>query len=547
MIGKINYREKVELFFKQTLDTLYPIRCGILEVEDSNLEILRNDLSNLLDDNIETFDGKRAELLNDFKEALLKIKKDLNKDIEAIYDGDPACTSFNEVVIAYPGFYAVAAYRIAHYLLTKNVPLIPRIITEHAHTYSGIDIHPSAKIGTHLCIDHGTGVVIGETAIIGNHVKIYQGVTLGALSINDKTSKTKRHPHYRRPCGDLCTSDYSGWRNGYRKWKYHWRKCLDYEKRKASFKNLLSLSKRFKRRFRKPIQGLMKLPQLIGNTPLIEIEKLNPNPNVRLLAKLEGQNPGGSVKDRAAFFMIKHALEDKRLKSGDTLIEATSGNTGIALAMIAAQFGIAIKLVMPENATPERIKTMKAYGAEVILTPQEKTIEYSRKFALSEAEEKGYIILDQFNNPSNKQAHIETTGPEIWEDTNKKVTHFVSSMGTTGTITGTSTFLKSKNENIEIIGAQPEEGSRIPGIRKWSPELVPSIYEPERVDRIVYVSKKQAEESTRLLAAKEGIMGGMSSGGAFTIARQIAEEIDQGTIVFIVCDRGDRYLSSDLY
>ncbi|MEM7163628.1 MAG: cysteine synthase CysM [Bacteroidota bacterium] len=291
----------------------------------------------------------------------------------------------------------------------------------------------------------------------------------------------------------------------------------------------------------------MDLVKLIGNTPLVEIKNLNPNPSVRLLAKLEGQNPGGSVKDRAAYFMIKDALEEGKLKKEDTLIEATSGNTGIALAMIAAQFGIAIKLVMPENATPERIKTMKAYGAEVILTPEEKTIEYSRRYAQQEADEKGYIILDQFNNPSNKAAHIATTGPEIWKDTKGRITHFVSSMGTTGTITGTSTFLKSKNEKIEIIGAQPEEGSRIPGIRKWSPELLPKIFEPERVDRIVNVSKAQAENSTRALAAKEGIMGGMSSGGAFTIALQIAKELDSGTIVFIVCDRGDRYLSSDLY
>jgi len=291
----------------------------------------------------------------------------------------------------------------------------------------------------------------------------------------------------------------------------------------------------------------MHLTKLIGNTPLVEIKKLNPNPKVRLFAKLEGQNPGGSVKDRAAYFMIKDAMDEGRLKRGDTLIEATSGNTGIALAMIAAQFEINIKLVMPENATIERIKTMKAYGAEVILTPQEKTIEFSRKFTQEEADSKGFVLLDQFNNPSNKRAHIQTTGPEIWKDSNGEVTHFVSSMGTTGTITGTSTFLKSKNENIQIIGAQPTEGSKIPGIRKWSPDLVPSIYEPDKVDRIIYVDTIQAKESTKLLAAKEGIMGGMSSGGAFTIALEIAKEIERGTVVFIVCDRGDRYLSSDLY
>jgi len=291
----------------------------------------------------------------------------------------------------------------------------------------------------------------------------------------------------------------------------------------------------------------MGIEKQIGNTPLVEISKLHQKADVKIYAKLEGNNPGGSVKDRAAYYMISKAVESQQLKSGDTIIEATSGNTGIALAMIAATYGIKIKLVMPESATPERVGTMKAYGAEVILTPKEKTIEYSRVYAKEQAEKNGYIILDQFNNPNNRQAHIETTGPEIWRDTNEKVTHFVSSMGTTGTITGCSTYLKEQNPSIQIIGAQPEEGSRIPGIRKWSPETVPSIYQPERIDRIEFVNTEQATNSARALASKEGIFAGMSTGGAFTIALRIAEEIDSGIIVFIACDRGDRYLSSDLY
>jgi len=291
----------------------------------------------------------------------------------------------------------------------------------------------------------------------------------------------------------------------------------------------------------------MGIEKIIGNTPLVEITKLNPNKSVKLFAKLEGNNPGGSVKDRAAYFMIKNAMDNNKLKPGDTLIEATSGNTGIAIAMVAATYGIHTKLVMPESATPERIATMKAYGAEVILTPKEKTIEYSRVFAQEEAKKYGYIILDQFNNVNNRQAHIETTGPEIWNDTNGKVTHFVSSMGTTGTITGCSTFLKTQNANIQIIGAQPEEGSRIPGIRKWSPETVPTIYEPSRIDRIEYVNTAQATQASRSLASHEGIFAGMSTGGAFTIAQRIAKELTEGVIVFIACDRGDRYLSSELY
>ncbi len=291
----------------------------------------------------------------------------------------------------------------------------------------------------------------------------------------------------------------------------------------------------------------MGIEKLIGNTPLVELKQLNTNKSVQVFAKLEGNNPGGSVKDRAAYYMIKKALDNNTLTTGDTLIEATSGNTGIALAMIAATFGIKIKLVMPESATPERVGTMKAYGAEVILTPSEKTIEYSRVYAQEQADKNGYIILDQFNNPNNKLAHIETTGPEIWSDTNHKITHFVSSMGTTGTITGTSTFLKAQNPDIQIIGAQPEEGSRIPGIRKWSPETVPTIFEPNRVDLIEYVNTEQAVATSRALASEEGIFAGMSSGGACTIALRIAQQLDHGLIVFIACDRGDRYLSSDLY
>lgn len=291
----------------------------------------------------------------------------------------------------------------------------------------------------------------------------------------------------------------------------------------------------------------MKFDKLIGNTPLVLLENINTKSSVKLYAKLEGQNPGGSVKDRAAYYMIKSALEEKKLSAGNTIIEATSGNTGIALAMIAARFSLKIILVMPSNATPERIKTMKAYGAEVVLTPQEKTIEYSREWAANEAASKGYIILDQFNNPNNRRAHIETTGPEVWRDTDGKVTHFVSAMGTTGTITGTSTYLKTKNSAVQIIGAQPTEGSRIPGIRKWSKEFLPKIYQPEKIDEIIYVSREAAIKNTRRLAKEEGIMGGMSSGGALCCALQVVDKIDSGTVVFIVCDRGDRYLSSDLY
>jgi cysteine synthase B len=291
----------------------------------------------------------------------------------------------------------------------------------------------------------------------------------------------------------------------------------------------------------------MSITSIIGNTPLVELIRLNLNPNVRLFAKLEGQNPGGSVKDRAALGMIQGAVSRGDIKKGDKLVEATSGNTGIALAMISQQFGLRMTLVMPDNATPERIKTMRAYGAEVILTPASKTIEYSRELSEEMAKSKGHYMLNQFANPDNYRMHERSTGPEIWQDTDGLVTHFVSAMGTTGTIMGVSRYLKTQNPDIQILGTQPTEGSSIPGIRRWSQEFLPKIYESERVDRIIDVSRAQAIDTTRRLALEEGIMAGMSSGGALYAALQVANEIESGVIVHIVCDRGDRYLSSDLF
>ncbi|XOV66873.1 MAG: cysteine synthase CysM [Fluviicola sp.] len=289
----------------------------------------------------------------------------------------------------------------------------------------------------------------------------------------------------------------------------------------------------------------MKLTEIIGNTPLVEVT--SPNPKVQLLAKLEGNNPGGSVKDRAAFSMIQSAIDRADVKQGDTLIEATSGNTGIALAMVARILKINIILVMPDSATEERKQTMRAYGAELILTPSEKTIEYSRTLAIELAKERGYILLNQFDNPDNWKAHYQTTGPEIWRDTNGTITHFVSAMGTTGTITGTSKYLKSKNDEIEVIGMQPKDGSQIPGIRRWSKEMRPAIFEPQFVDQVADLSREEAINGARNLARNEGIMAGMSSGGAYAVAQKMANSIDSGVIVFIVCDRGDRYLSSGLF
>ena len=291
----------------------------------------------------------------------------------------------------------------------------------------------------------------------------------------------------------------------------------------------------------------MKLSELIGNTPLVELQTIPINKNVVIYGKLEGDNPGGSVKDRAAYGMIKGALDRGEIKPGDKLVEATSGNTGIALAMIARIMGLNMTLIMPDNSTRERVLAMEAYGAKVILTPHARTIEYSRELAEEMSSKEGYYILNQFANPDNYTAHYKTTGPEIWRDTNGKVTHFVAAMGTTGTIMGVSRFIKEKNKSVQIVGTQPTEGSSIPGIRRWSPEFLPKILERERVDRIIDVSENEAREMTRRLAKEEGILAGMSSGGGLVAALKIASEIESGLIVFIICDRGDRYLSSDLF
>lgn len=283
---------------------------------------------------------------------------------------------------------------------------------------------------------------------------------------------------------------------------------------------------------------------LIGNTPLVELQRLNNNPSVKIYAKLEGNNPGGSVKDRPAFNMIQSALERGDINEGTTLIEATSGNTGIAMALAANLFNIKVELVMPASSTRERVLTMEAYGAKVTLL---ESIEVCRDYAEEKAATGKYYLLNQFANPDNYMAHYKTTAPEIWRDTNGGLTHFVSSMGTTGTIMGCSMFLKEQNANIQIVGCQPTEESSIPGIRRWPAEYVPKIFDAKRVDRVIDISQAEAVDMTRKLAKVEGIFAGMSSGGAAVAALRVARELTSGVVVFIACDRGDRYLSSDLF
>jgi len=286
----------------------------------------------------------------------------------------------------------------------------------------------------------------------------------------------------------------------------------------------------------------------VGNTPLVRLQRMGAGRGNVLLAKLEGNNPGGSVKDRPALSMIRRAQERGEIKPDDRLVEATSGNTGIALAMIAAMRGFRMTLIMPDNLSAERRAPMRAYGAELILTPASMGgMEYARDLALQMQARGEGKVLDQFANPDNPRAHYETTGPELWRDTQGAITHFVSSMGTTGTIMGVSRFLKEKNSRIQIIGAQPAEGSQIPGIRKWAEAYLPKIYDASRVDRIEYVTQAEAENMARRMAAEEGIFGGISSGGALAIALRIAAEVERAVIVFVVCDRGDRYLSTNVF
>ena len=292
------------------------------------------------------------------------------------------------------------------------------------------------------------------------------------------------------------------------------------------------------------------IEDFIGNTPLVRLQRLNAefekNKNI-ILVKLEGDNPAGSVKDRPAISMIRRALERGTIKKGDVLIEPTSGNTGIGLAMAAAIKGLRMVLIMPEHLSVERRQTMRAFGAEIILTPQKGGMEGARDLAEKMVKEGKGIMLDQFANPDNPRAHYETTGPEIWRDTEGKITHFVSSMGTTGTIMGCSRYFKEKNPKIQIVGCQPEEGSQIPGIRKWPEAYLPKIYDKTRVDRVENVSQADAEEMTRRLAREEGIFAGISSGGATAVALRISQELKNAVIVTVICDRGDRYLSTGVF
>jgi len=289
------------------------------------------------------------------------------------------------------------------------------------------------------------------------------------------------------------------------------------------------------------------LEDFVGNTPLVKLKRIPGSNSNTILVKLEGNNPAGSVKDRPALSMISRAEARGDIKPGDTLIEATSGNTGIALAMAAAMKGYKMLLVMPENQSIERRQTMKAFGAELLLTPKDGSMELARDVAMKLQAEGEGIVLDQFGNTDNPLAHYEGTGPEIWRDTEGKVTHFVASMGTTGTIMGTSRYLKAQNPNIKIIGVQPEEGAQIPGIRKWPEEYLPSIYDAQNIDELIYVSQANAEKMTRRLAAEEGIFAGISSGGGLYAAVQLSKKLENAVIVSIVCDRGDRYLSTGVF
>jgi cysteine synthase B len=501
----------------------------------SEFKVLEDELVKTLNATHACVECNNEEVAKQFFEQIPELYNLLTTDIEAIESGDPAARNEFEVIRAYPGFYALCFYRIAHSLQNMNVPLIPRILTEYAHSRTGIDIHPGAEIGNYFCIDHGTGVVIGETAVIGNHVKIYQGVTLGALSINKTMANTKRHPTVEDHVVIYSGATILGGNT-----------VIGHHSIIGGNVWLTQSIPPGSKVYHRPdvIVEEGKILDTVGNTPQVELLRLNNNPRVKIFAKLEGNNPGGSVKDRPAYNMIKSALDRGDIDKNTKLIEATSGNTGIAMALMARLFGIQIELVMPSNSTRERVLTMEAFGAKVILL---ESIEVCRDYAEQKAETGSYYLLNQFANPDNYLAHYKTTGPEIWKDTEGKITHFVSAMGTTGTIMGTSMYLKEKNPSVQIVGCQPTEESSIPGIRRWPVAYLPKIFDPSRVDRIMDVSQEEATITTRKLASEEGIFAGMSSGGAAAAALRLASELNEGCIVFIVCDRGDRYLSSNLF
>jgi S-sulfo-L-cysteine synthase (O-acetyl-L-serine-dependent) len=539
-------QQKVELFLDGLMSILFPTYSNkvystkekleeAIALNKSYLNLLLLHVNDLLKEDTD-------KITNDFYEQLASIYELLVLDAKAIEEGDPAAKSVEEVVRTYPGFYAICIYRIAHAICQLKVPFIPRILTEIAHSKTGIDIHPGAKIGSSFFIDHGTGVVIGETTVIGKNVKIYQGVTLGALSVSKEMAETKRHPTIEDHVVIYAGATILGGNTviginsiiGGNVWITKSVK----ENSMAYHNPQLKIREKNK---------MATLIDFIGNTPLVELNVVNSNPKVKIFGKLEGHNPGGSVKDRAAYGLIKGGIESGLIKKDSKLIEATSGNTGIALAMIARLMKIDIELVMPENSTRERVLTMRAYGAKVTLTSESGGMEASIDYARAKVKNHGYVMLDQFANPNNPKMHYETTGPEIFRDTDGKVTHFVSSMGTTGTIMGVSKYLKEQNNSIQIVGVQPEDGAKIPGIRKWPEEYLPKIFDRSRIDQIIEVNKEEAKSMAKRLASEEGVFGGMSSGGAVAAALKLSETIEEGNIVCIICDRGDKYLSTDLF
>jgi S-sulfo-L-cysteine synthase (O-acetyl-L-serine-dependent) len=539
--------KEVADFINRLLEFLFPELNGKrlrseLEVK-TTFNQLRLDFEQLL------FETKACEVLNadsicaTFFNGIEAVYEDCIEDSNAILAGDPAAKDRQQVIRSYPGFYAIAIYRIAHLMCNLKVPYLPRILTEYAHSKTGVDIHPRAKIGKRFCIDHGTGIVIGETCVIGDDVKIYQGVTLGALSVHKSMAIMKRHPTIGNKVVIYSGATILGGETvigeGSTIGGNVWLTSSVQPFTKIYYSAKYSQTVKMKSD---------NIGKLIGNTPLVKMNFPEIPSHVTWYGKLEGNNPAGSVKDRPAFYMINEALQRGDIHQKTKLIEATSGNTGVALAMVAASFGLDITLLMPATATKERVDTMKAYGAKVILTDANQSIEHSRAIADKMVAENGYFMLNQFENKDNYLAHYETTGPEIWRDTGGQVTHFVSSMGTTGTIMGNSMYLKEQNPLIKIIGVQPEEGSDIPGIRKWSPEFLPKIYNPKKVDQLLYVSTKDAKAMTKRLAREMGIFAGMSSGGAAHSTLKLAKTLrEPAVIVSIICDRGDRYLSSDLF
>ena len=540
-IKKIPQRKEVKLLLKETISYLFPVLAEDDTTKESPSEI-RGQFEIVLRSFNGYDDDEIAKLSSEFILGLELLREVLTKDATAIYNGDPAAESIEEIIACYPGFYATAVYRIANKVSQLGIPTLPRMLTEIAHSKTGIDIHPKATIGENFCIDHGTGVVIGETTIIGNNVKIYQGVTLGALSVTKHQAGVKRHPTIGDNTIIYAGSTILGGDTvighdstiGGNVWL---------TSSVAPYSFIINNNPKYKAMKKNTIL------ELVGNTPTVRINNLYDN-RMEAWIKLEKSNPGGSIKDRIAYAMIEKAEKEGKLKKGSVIIEATSGNTGIGLAMIAAVKGYRLIIVMPESMSIERRKVIKAYGAEIVLTPREKGM----KGAILRAEElqrelDGWMPL-QFENPANPEIHESTTALEILNDFPEGLDYIVTGVGTGGHISGVASVLKKRWKNLKVIAVEPADSPVISGgnpsphaIQGIGAGFIPANLNTSILDGVVTINKEEAFLYASKAASQEGMFVGISTGASLAAINKIKEELEGKRVLTFAYDTGERYLS----